>query len=289
MGTSVSPDPAPPALHAPTVVPCPAGSRQKLLDRVRHAIRTRHYSRRTEQAYVDWIRRYIAFHRMTHPAQLGASDVSQFLTWLAVDRRVSASTQNQALSALLFLYTHVLAIEIPAIPPVVRARTPERLPVVLSREEVDAILAHLEGVAHLFVMLLYGSGLRLEECLTLRVKDVDFHRHQIIVRQGKGQKDRATMLPASAREPLTRHLADVQRLHARDLAQGFGRVVLPFALERKFPNAPAEWRWQFVFPATRICRDPRFGPPSRYHLHESVIQKALAHAARAPLERRSCR
>ena len=281
MGTSVSPEPAPPARHAPTVVPCPAGPRQKLLDRVRDAIRTRHYSRRTEQAYVDWIRRYIAFHRMTHPAQLGASDVSQFLTWLAVDRRASASTQNQALSALLFLYTHVLAIEIPAMPPVERARTPERLPVVLSREEVDAILAHLEGVAHLFVMLLYGSGLRLEECLTLRVKDVDFDRHQIIVRQGKGQKDRMTMLPASAREPLTRHLADVQRLHARDLARGFGRVVLPFALERKFPNAPAEWRWQFVFPATRICRDPRFGPASRYHLHESVIQKALAHAARA--------
>ena len=166
-------------------------------------------------------------------------------------------------------------------PPVVRARTPERLPVVLSREEVAAILAHLVGVAHLFVMLLYGTGLRLEECLTLRVKDVDFDRHQIIVRQGKGQKDRTTMLPASARESLTRHLADVQRLHARDVAQGFGRVALPFALDRKFPCAPAEWRWQFVFPATRICRDPRFGPPSRYHLHESEIQKALARAARA--------
>ena len=286
MGTRVSLDLTPPdlvdATHAPVVVPCPAAApRQKLLDRVRHAIRTRHYSRRTEQAYVDWIRRYIAFHRMTHPTQLGASDVSQFLTWLAVDRRVSASTQNQALSALLFLYTHVLAIEIPAMPPVVRARTPERLPVVLSREEVAAILAHLVGVAHLFVMLLYGTGLRLEECLTLRVKDVDFDRHQIIVRQGKGQKDRTTMLPASARESLTRHLADVQRLHARDVAQGFGRVALPFALDRKFPSAPAEWRWQFVFPATRICRDPRFGPPSRYHLHESVIQKALARAARA--------
>jgi integron integrase len=212
---------------------------------------------------------------------MGASHVSQFLTWLAVDRRVSASTQNQALSALLFLYTHVLAIEIPAMPPVVRARTPARLPVVLSRQEVDAILAHLVGVAHLCVMRLYGTGLRLEECLTLRVKDVDFDRHQIIVRQGKGQKDRTTMLPASARETLTRHLADVRRLHARDLAQGFGRVVLPFALDRKIPSAPAEWRWQFVFPATRICRDPRFGSPSRYHLHESVIQKALAHAARA--------
>ena len=245
---------APPRVHA------------RASRRVPHAIRIRHYSRRTEQAYVDWIRRYIAFHRMTHPAQLGASDVSQFLTWLAVDRGVSASTQNQALSALLFLYTRVLAIEIAAIPSVVRARTPERLPVVLSREEVVAILAHLVGVAHLFVMLLYGTGLRLEECLNLRVKDVDFDRHQIIVRQGKGQKDRATMLPASVRESLTRHLADVQRLHARDLAQGFGRVVLPCALDRTFPGAPAEWRWQFVFPATRICRDPRFGPPSRSRL-----------------------
>ena len=217
MGTRVSLDLTPPdlvdATHAPVVVPCPvAAPRQKLLDRVRHAIRTRHYSRRTEQAYVDWIRRYIAFHRMTHPTQLGASDVSQFLTWLAVDRRVSASTQNQALSALLFLYTHVLTIEIPAMPPVVRARTPERLPVVLSREEVAAILAHLVGVAHLFVMLLYGSGLRLEECLTLRVKDVDFDRHQIIVRQGKGQKDRVTMLPRAVRETLTKHLAAVRRL-----------------------------------------------------------------------------
>lgn len=153
------------------------------------------------------------------------------------------------------------------------ARTPERLPVVLSREEVDAILAHLAGMAQLFVMLLYGSGLRLEECLNLRVKDIDFDRHQIVVRQGKGQKERATMLPASAREPLTRHLADVQQLHARDLARGFGRVVLRFALERKFPSAPAEWRWPFVFSATRICRDPRFGLPSRYHLHESVIQR----------------
>jgi Phage integrase family len=154
--------------------------------------------------------------------------------------------------------------------------------VVLSREEVTAILSQLAGITHLFVVLLYGTGLRLQECLNLRVKDVDFDRHQILVRQGKGQKDRATMLPASARESLARHLAEVQRLHARDLAQGFGRVVVPFALDRKFPRAPAEWRWQFVFPATRICRDPRFGPPSRYHLHESVIQKALAHAARAP-------
>ena len=268
-------------LQAPRVVSISeAGSRPKLLDRVRHAIRARHYSQRTEQAYVDWIRRYIVFHRVTHPAQMGASEISQFLTWLAVDRRVSASTQNQALSALLFLYKQVLAIEIAAIPPVVRARTPERLPVVLSREEIGTLLNQLAGTERLIVMMLYGAGVRLEECLSLRVKDLDFDRHQIIVRQGKGQKDRVTMLPAAAREELTRHLADVRRQHARDLARGFGRVVLPFALDRKCPNAATEWRWQFVFPAGRICRAQRYGPPSRYHLHESVVQKAVAAAAR---------
>jgi len=259
----------------PGVVPPP-----KLLDRVREAIRVRHYRRRTEEAYVTWIRRYIVFHRKTHPAQMGASEISQFLTWLAVDRHISASTQNQALSALLFLYKAVLTIEIGAVPPVVRARTPERLPVVLSREELAAILKQLTGTERLVVMLLYGAGLRLEECLTLRVKDIDFERQQIVVRQGKGRKDRVTMLPAAAREALTRHLADVRRIHEADLARGFGRVVLPFALDRKFPNAATEWRWQFVFPAGRICRDPRFGPPSRYHLHESVVQKALVQAVR---------
>jgi integron integrase len=268
------------AQQTPNVVSFPdAGSRPKLLDRVRHAIRTRHYSSRTEEAYVHWIRRYIVFHEKKHPSTLGAPDISRFLTWLAVERQVSASTQNQALSAVLFLYK-VLAIEVGAVPTVVRARTPERLPVVLSRDEIGAILKQLTGTERLVVMLLYGSGVRLEECLELRVKDLDFDRHQIIVRQGKGQKDRMTMLPAAARETLTRHLADVRRLHQADLARGFGRVVLPFALDRKFPNAPTEWRWQFVFPAGRICRDPRYGSPSRYHLHKSVIQKAVAHAAR---------
>ena len=261
--------------HAPD-----SASPPKLLDRVRTAVRVRHYSRRTEQAYVDWIRRFILFHKKRHTSTMGAAEVSAFLAWLAVERRVSASTQNQALSALLFLYKAVLAIEIAAIPPVVRARTPERLPVVLSREEVGAILKRLTGTERLIVMVLYGSGVRLEECLGLRVKDLDFDRHQIIVRQGKGQKDRATMLPAAAREGLTRHLADVRRLHERDLARGFGRVVLPFALDRKLPNAATEWQWQFVFPAAGICRAPRFGPPSRYQLHESVVQKAVAEAAR---------
>jgi integron integrase len=256
------------------------GKTPKLLDRVRQAIRGRHYSRRTEEAYLYWIRRYIVFHGKVHPAALGAADLSAFLSWLAEHRQVSASTQNQALSAVLFLYKAVLAIEIGGVPPVVRARTPERLPVVLSRDEVTALLKPLAGTMRLVVTLLYGAGLRLEECLTLRVKDLDFDRHQIIVRQGKGRKDRMTMLPAAAREGLTVHLADVRRMHDADLARGFGRVVLPFALDRKFPTAATEWGWQFVFPATRICRDLRFGPPSRYHLHESVVQKAVAHAAR---------
>ena len=253
---------------------------QKLLDRVRDAVRTRHYSRRTEEAYVHWIRRYIIFHKKAHPSTMGAPEISAFLTWLAVQQHVSASTQNQALSALLFLYKAVLTVEIGAVPPVVRARTPERLPVVLSREEIGAILKQVTGTMRLIVMLLYGTGVRIEECVDLRVKDLDFDRHQIVVRQGKGRKDRVTMLPSAAREALTGHLADVRRIHEADLARGFGRVVLPFALDRKFPNASTEWRWQFVFPAARICRDPRFGPPSRYHLHESVVQKAMARATR---------
>ena len=252
----------------------------KLLDRVRDAVRTRHYSRRTEEAYVGWIRRYILFHRKTHPAQMGAAEISQFLTWLAVDRRVSASTQNQALSALLFLYKQVLAIEIGPVPPVVRARTPERLPVVLSRDEVAAVMKHLTGTIWIIVVLLYGSGLRIEECLELRVKDLDFDRHQIVLRRGKGQKDRRTMLPMAVRERLQAHLSVVKRQHEHDLAHGAGRVVLPFALDRKYPNAATDWAWQFVFPASRMCRDSRWGPPSRYHLHETVVQKAVAEAVR---------
>ncbi len=194
---------------------------RKLLDRVRDAIRTRHYSRRTEEAYVHWIRRYIVFHNKTHPSELGAADISKFLTWLAVERHVSASTQNQALAGLLFLYKDVLNVEIGSVPPVVRARTPGRLPVVLSRDEIVALLKQLTGTERLIVMLLYGSGVRLEECLDLRVKDIDFDRHQIIVRQGKGRKDRVTMLPVAARETLTGHVADVRRLHEADLARGF--------------------------------------------------------------------
>jgi len=252
----------------------------KLLDRVRDAIRTRHYSRRTESAYADWIRRYILFHHKKHPATMGAPEISQFLSWLAVQRHVSASTQNQALSALLFLYRHVLAIDVGAIEQVPRARIPGRVPVVLSREEVALVMRHVHGTMWLVVALLYGTGLRLQECLELRVKDVDFHRSQIVVRRGKGQKDRRTMLPAAVVPLLQAHLRDVKQQHDGDLAEGVGRVVLPFALDRKYPNAATEWGWQFVFPAARICRDPRWGPPSRFHLHESVVQRAVAEAAR---------
>ena len=260
--------------------PLAGSSPPRLLDRVRAAVRTRHYSRRTEAAYVSWIRRFILFHQRRHPTEMGATEIQQFLSWLAVRRRVSASTQNQALSALLFLYRMVLGIDIGALSPVVRARTPDRLPVVLSRPEVALVIDQLAGTTRVIAWLLYGAGLRLNECLTLRVKDLDFDRGQIFVRQGKGGKDRVTPLPVVARTALTEHLARVRTLHQQDLARRLGRVVLPFGIERKFPNAATDWRWQFVFPAGRICRRPGFGPPTRFHLHESVVQKAIAGAAR---------
>jgi len=273
--------------HLPTPFPPPQlvrvpgpGTRPTLLDQVRQVIRMRHYSRRTEVAYVTWIRRYISFHQKAHPSTLGAPEIASFLTWLATTRHVSASTQNQALAALLFLYERVLQMPVGHIEHVVRAKQPLRLPVVLSREEVAAVLSHLEGTMWIIAMLLYGSGLRLEECLELRVKDLDFDRNQIAVRRGKGQKDRTTMLPAALIEPLRQHLAGVRQLHAGDLKEGVGRVVLPDALARKYPNAATEWGWQFVFPASRICRDSRWGPPSRFHLHESAVQKAVAGAVR---------
>jgi integron integrase len=257
----------------------PVAPKPKLLDRVRQAIRLRHYSRRTEDSYASWIRRFILFHRKRHPADMGGAEVTAFLTSLATRERVSASTQK-ALSALLFLYRDVLGQDLGAIPPVVRARTPERLPVVLSRDEVSAVLGQLGGVMWIIGTLLYGSGLRLSECLDLRVKDVDFDRSQLLVRRGKGQKDRVTMLPAKVRPGLEKHVAVVRRQHAADLTAGVGRVVLPFALERKYPNAGTDWGWQFVFPAARVCREARWGPPSRFHLHESAVQRAVAEAVR---------
>ena len=230
------------------------------MDRVRQAIRIRHYSRRTEEAYAGWIRRYLAHHRMRHPSELGATHVTEFLSWLATRATVSASTQNQALSAILFLYRHVLSIEIGTVEGVVRATAPRRLPVVLSRTEVAAILERLDGTAWLVVGLLYGAGLRLQEALELRVKDVDLERGRITVRQGKGRRDRAALLPEIVRSRLRAHLVAVRRQHEKDVAAGYGRVPLPEALDRKYPGAGESWPWQFMFPAARLCRDPRWGP-----------------------------
>jgi integron integrase len=252
----------------------------RLLEQVRAEIRARHYSRRTEDAYVHWIRRFIVFHGRRHPRELGAPEISAFVTWLAVERHVAASTQNQALSGVLFLYREVLRQEVGVVDLLPRARMPSMVPVVLSPSEVWQVLHELAGVPRIVATLLYGAGLRLQECLELRVKDLDFERREITVRRGKGQKDRRVMLPDALREVLERHLEEVRRLHHADLAAGFGRVALPGALERKYPHAPTDWSWQFVFPAGRICRDERFGPPTRFHLHESAVQRAVSEAGR---------
>ncbi len=258
----------------------PQAGKPKLLDQVREAIRTRHYSYRTEEAYVGWIKRFILFHGKRHPEEMGKEEIEQFLTALAVKQRVAASTQNQAVAGILFLYKDVLGRDPGWLDDVVRAKRPRRLPVVLTRPEVDVLLALLDGVPWMMAMLLYGSGLRLMECLRLRVKDVDFTRHEILVREGKGHKDRVTMLPGAVNEPLLKHLDRVRAIHERDLKAGCGRVQLPAALARKYLNADREWGWQWVFPASRICTDTRFGPPQRFHLHESVLQRAIHDAAR---------
>ena len=258
----------------------PAAPRPRLLDRVRAAARVRHYSRRTEEAHIAWIRRYIFFHDKRHPAEMSAPELAKFLTSLAVDGQVAASTQNQALSALLFLYKDVLEIDLPWLDGIVRAKRPERLPVVLTREEVRALLYGLDGVARLMACLLYGAGLRVLECCRLRVQDVDFATNQIVVRGGKGDKDRVTMLPGLIKAALAEHLAQVRAQHERDLAGGAGWVELPTALLRKYPNAGREWVWQWVFPATRLYRDRLTGQRRRHHLHESVLQRAVRAALR---------
>jgi integron integrase len=251
----------------------------RLLDRVRAALRARHYSRRTEDTYIAWIKRYIFFHGKRHPAEMGAPEVTRFLTSLAVDGHVAASTQNQALSALLFLYRDVLEVDLPWLDGVVRAKRPARLPIVLTREEVRALLQRLDGVSRLMACLLYGAGLRVLECCRLRVQDIDFATNQIVVRGGKGDKDRVTMLPAIAKAALTRHLETVQAQHQDDLAAGAGWVELPTALLRKYPNAAREWVWQWVFPATRVYRDRLTGQRRRHHLDETVLQRAVKAAA----------
>jgi integron integrase len=252
----------------------------KLLQQVRRAIRIRHYSSRTEQAYVHWIRRYIFFHGKRHPDELGKPELTAFLSHLAVAEHVSASTQTQALSALVFLYRNVLEREIGLLEDIVRAKRPARLPVVLTRDEARQLFAHLDGVVLLACRLLYGSGLRLLECLHLRVKDIEFGRNEITVRDGKGQKDRVTMLPASSKQLLLDHLTRVRRQHESDLRQGLGRAPLPDALARKYPNADRQWGWQYVFPASSHYTDRHTGVRHRHHLHESVIQKSMGEAVR---------
>lgn len=252
----------------------------KLLDQVRQKIRIKHYSIRTEQAYVDWIRRYILYHQKRHPQDMGKPEIEQFLTHLAVERNVAASTQNQALSAILFLYKEVLQQDIGWLDGMEHAKRPARLPVVLTVTEVRAVLAHLDGRHRLMANLLYGSGLRLMECVRLRVKDLDFEYRQLTVRDGKGQNDRRTLLPESLIEPLKTHLADVKIVHDQDLQEGFGDVYLPFALARKYPNAGREWGWQYVFPASRRSIDPRSELERRHHLEEQTLQRAVKDAVR---------
>lgn len=257
----------------------PSSRSPKLLDQVRDALRRKHYSLRTEEAYIGWVRRFIRFHNMRHPREMGSREIGAFLTWLAVEEEVAASTQNQALSALLFLYREVLQIDLDADLSLTPAKRPAYLPTVLSRAEVRAVLAALSGTHRLMAQLLYGSGLRLLECLRLRVKDLDFEQCQLMVRQGKGGKDRATLLPARLHEPLRAHLEHVRSIHEQDLREGFGEVWLPDALARKLPSASREWIWQYVFPASRRSVDPRSGRIMRHHQDESGLQKAVRRAA----------
>jgi len=269
--------PGPPTLPAePPAISDPP----RLLQRVRNAARQRHYSLRTEQSYVAWVRRFILFHRKRHPKDMGAAEVVAFLSDLAVRGKVAASTQNQALSALLFLYRHVLDRELEGLDAAVRARIGRTLPVVLTRDEVRTVLGHLHGTRRLQATLLYGAGLRLMECLRLRVKDLDFSRWQLTIRQGKGRRDRMTTLPRRLRGPLEQHLVEVRRLHQSDLEEGYGEVLLPYALDRKHPTAAREWLWQWVFPAARLARDPLSGRRARHHQHPTVLQRAVKQAAR---------
>ena len=264
--------------HSRPISSPPSAPKPRLLDQVRQAIRTRHYSPRTEETYVSWIKRFIFFHNKRHPVEMSEKEIAQFLSSLASESHVSASTQNQALNAVLFLYREVLRKEIGYVNGVVRAKRPKRLPVVLTRQEVRSILALLEGPEWIMAMLLYGAGLRLMECLRLRIKDVDFSLGEIRVRSGKGDKDRVTMLPAAVKEPLRRHLELVRKQYEADLKSGYAGVSLPYALERKYVNAGKEWSWQWIFPASSLYIDRQSGLRKKHHLHESVLQKAVREA-----------
>ncbi len=252
----------------------------RLLDQVRAAIRLRHYSIRTEEAYIQWIRRYILFHKKRHPIEMGSSEINHFLSHLASAKNVASSTQNQALCALVFLYKVVLHKDPGELGDVIWAKKPKKLPVVLTRTEVKALLNGLQDEKWIMAKLLYGAGLRLMECIRLRVKDVDFGYRQILVRDGKGEKDRVTMLPTCVIEPLQRHLVGVKALHEQDLREGFGNVYLPFALVRKYPHADRDWAWQYVFPSRKRSIDPRTRIERRHHIDETVLQRAVKEAAK---------
>lgn len=247
---------------------------KKLLDQVRDAIRVKHYARNTELAYVYWIKKFFLFHNKRHPKEMGTGEVQTFLTYLALEEQISASTQNQALSALLFLYRNVLSQELSPVDSV-RAKPSQHVPTVLSRAEVQAVLHEMSGIYLLMARLLYGSGMRLMECIRLRVKDLDFEYRQIAVRDAKGAHDRYTLLPASLMEPLKEHLTQVRRTHAEDLSKGYGAVYLPFALAEKYPNANREWIWQYVFPSHSLSPDEQDGVIRRFHVSETGLQKAV--------------
>ena len=254
---------------------------RKLLDQVSDAIRVKHYSLRTEKTYVDWIRRFILFHKKRHPKDMGAEEIQAFITHLATERTLSASSQNQALSAVMFLYRHVLQKEIDIPADTIHAEKSKNLPVVLTHQEALAVIGEMSGVPQIMAKILYGSGLRLMECLRLRVKDIDFGNHQIIVRDGKGEDDRSTILPDSLIPTLHDHLKNVKLIHQKDIKDGFGEVYLPYALARKYPNASKEWNWQYVFPALSRSIDPASKKTMRHHADPSVLQKAIRQAAKA--------
>lgn len=255
--------------------------KRKFLDQLRDILRTKHYSYSTEQTYVGWVRRYILFHNKRHPQDMGEKEVEEFLTHLAVVENVSASTQNQALCALVFTYRYLLKQPLGESIEAVRAKRPKHLPVVLTVQETRSLLQKMNGIPLLVAQLLYGSGLRLMEGLRLRVKDIDFGQQQIIVRDAKGYQDRITLLPASVVDALNAHLRDVRYLHEKDLQEGYGQVYLPYALERKYRKADRDWIWQYVFPASCRSTDPRSGVVRHHHLDETVIQKAVKKAVQA--------
>lgn len=252
----------------------------KLLDQLRESIRLKHYSYRTEKSYVDWVKRFIIFHKMMHPKDMGAREVRDYLSHIAVKLNVSASTQNQALNALVYLYKEVIKKDLGNLGEIVRAKRPVRIPVVMTKSEVWRVLNLINPKHRLIMELIYGTGARLMECLRLRVKDIDFERNQVIIRDGKGFKDRLTVLPGRIKRPLLEHLTKVKLIHDRDLATGHGRVYLPYALKQKYPNADRQWCWQYVFPSSGLSKDPLSGQVRRHHYHETALQRAVQNAAR---------